>query len=105
MVVCQKTIKTEQQQLADPAMPYNRIRLVGNMSSKVAPLSVPNLPLETGQSDLLQSALENVPCVTCIFDGDLRLVKCNAMYLDLLKFPPEFSNPGTPIPAFSGSIR
>jgi len=68
------------------------------MSTQSPPLS----PLQSGdaQSGLLDTVLENIPYAISIFDADLKLVKCNQMYLDILLVPENLGIPGTHIVNF-----
>ena len=49
---------------------------------------------------VLADALENLGQGVSYFDGDLKLVYCNAHYLRLLDFPEELAKPGTPAEDF-----
>ena len=52
------------------------------------------------QSLLLQSTLENMDQGLSVVDADLRLVAFNQRFLDLLGFPPELGQVGTPFAEF-----
>jgi len=62
----------------------------------------PPFPFQSGdaRSDLLDTVLENIPYAISIFDADLKLVKCNQMYLDILLLPENLGVPGTHIVNF-----
>jgi PAS domain S-box-containing protein len=52
---------------------------------------------EPDQAGLADIILENVPLAIAIFDVELRLVRCNALYLDQLVIPKNLGQPGTAI--------
>ncbi|MFN4309246.1 MAG: PAS-domain containing protein [Ferrovibrio sp.] len=52
------------------------------------------------QNALLLQGLDHLDQGISIFDKELRLVACNQRYLDLLGFPYELAQPGTPAESF-----
>jgi diguanylate cyclase (GGDEF)-like protein/PAS domain S-box-containing protein len=43
------------------------------------------------------AALDNMSQALCMFDGDSRLIVCNARYAEVFDLPPELTKPGTPL--------
>jgi PAS domain-containing protein len=61
--------------------------------------------LETAQRNEAEMALQNMRFTAavnnmsqglCMYDGDERLIICNAVYVSLYRLPPELTRPGTP---------
>ncbi|MEX3009103.1 PAS-domain containing protein [Hoeflea sp. TYP-13] len=50
--------------------------------------------------DTVRAAIEHIGQGITVFDDQLRLVACNAKFLELLDFPAELSKPGTEFAAF-----
>ena len=55
-------------------------------------------PAASGQA--VQEALDGLHIGLSIFDGELRLVACNQVFLTMLGFPAALGAPGTPLEAF-----
>jgi PAS domain-containing protein len=47
----------------------------------------------------LSAALENMASGLVLFDGEEKLVVCNARYAEMYHLPPELTRPGTPVSA------
>jgi diguanylate cyclase (GGDEF)-like protein len=51
----------------------------------------------SAQSNLLDTALDNLPHGLCMFDADKNLMLCNAAYARLYDLPEHLARPGTPL--------
>ena len=55
--------------------------------------------LKQRSSAQLSAALEGMPQGLAMYDGEKRLIVCNARYAEMYAIPPELTEPGTPLSA------
>jgi diguanylate cyclase (GGDEF)-like protein len=70
--------------------------VVHQFARQIHRLGLQNIALDTARTQM-NIALSNISQGLCFFDGDLRLIVCNARYGEIYGLPPSAMQPGTPL--------